>query len=475
MNARRADSPLAPPSAAAFPRPLLVILLAGACVRVALWLAFDGLELHDDERDYNSLAVNLVLHGEFAHEPGQSTSIRPPLYPAFVAGIYWLAGVENWQAVRLVQALLSLLTVVLLYRLGVELYSRRVALWLAGLFCFYPSLLGFNNLLLTEVLFTFLLCLAVYVLALFFKTGSVLSLFQAGVCIGLASLTRSVLWLFPLVLCLYLLCVWRTNLARRFLGAGLLFAAFAATIAPWTSRNTMLEKTFTTIDSMGGRNFMMGNYRHTPLYRSWAAIGLQGELSWDYEVKVNHPRSEWDTQGKKDKVALRRGIAFVLENPGLTLRRDLVKFFQFWGLERELLAGAAQGYFGGVSRALLLLLTVVIFGSYALALLSAVFGVVLAAVPDRRVHWMLMLIIAYVCGMHTLTFGHSRYHLPLMPLVLIFSASALAHAKAIWRRRRTWSFALAAGIGLVFVGGWLWEVVLVDLDRYLTMVHSVGR
>ena len=37
-------------------------------------------------------------------------------------------------------------------------------------------------------------------------------------------------------------------------------------------------------------------------------------------------------------------------NPELTARRSAVKFCDFWGLERELVAGADRGWFGPLSR-----------------------------------------------------------------------------------------------------------------------------
>jgi 4-amino-4-deoxy-L-arabinose transferase-like glycosyltransferase len=449
--------------------PLLVILLAGAVVRLALWAWFQGCPIEiEDEREYNQIAVNLLVRGEFALEAGQPTSIRPPLYPAFVAAVYALFGRENYQAVRLLQAALSLANVLLLYRLGTDVLSRRAGLWLAGLFCFYPSFLGYDNLLLTEVLFTLLLCATCLLLVWSLQRQSLGCLVLAGLCLGLAALTRSVVWLFPPVLGAFLLLAWKGSLARRLVAAVAVAAAFAVTVAPWAVRNTRLQQTFVTIDTMGGRNFMMGNYRHTPLYRSWDAISLDGEQSWVAEVNATYPVVERQTQGQLDKLALRQGLAFVKANPGLTLRRDLVKFFDFWGLERELLAGAARGWFGSVGRPALLALTVLVLGSYALALIVGIFGMVLAPPADWRVHALLLLVIAFVCGIHTLVFAHSRYHLPIMPLVLVYTASAVVHARGIWQQRRRWRFWLAGGLGGVFVAGWLWLFVAVDLERYLT-------
>jgi 4-amino-4-deoxy-L-arabinose transferase-like glycosyltransferase len=452
---------------------LLVLLAAGAALRFGLWLWFADLPPRIwDEVDYNTLACNLVTHHEFAYQPGTPATLRPPLYPAVVAVLYRLFGLENYQAVRLFQALLSLATVLLLYRLGTAVGSPRVALWLAGLSCFYPSFLGFNNLLLTEVLFTFLLCAFCLVLIRALQRDSLGLLGTAGVLLGLTALTRSVVWLLPPVLVCFLLPAFRGSLARRALAALVFTASFAVTIAPWAARNTRVEKTFIAIDTMGGRNFMMGNYRYTPLYRSWEAVDIPGEQSWIHEVLAANPSAQPRTQGQIDKLALRQGLKFVAVNPGLTLQRDVVKFFDFWGLERELVSGAASGFFGPISRPVLVALAVLIFGSYVFALFAGVFGIFLAPPADRRVHLFLLLVIAFICGMHTLVFGHSRYHLPLMPLVLLYAAAALVRRREIWARRRSPLFWAACSLCLVFVGGWLWSFLALDGERLLNLLRS---
>jgi 4-amino-4-deoxy-L-arabinose transferase-like glycosyltransferase len=451
--------------------PLLVLLVAGGLLRLALWAWFQDLPPQiSDEKDYNVLAINLLQHAEFSFTPGHPTALRPPLYPALVAGVYGLFGVENFQAVRLIQIGLSLLNVLLLYHLGLEVSSRRVAHWLAGLYCFYPSVVVFTDLLLTETLFTFLLCAACYTLVRAYKHGALAYLFLTGGLLGLAALTRSVVWMSPPFLCLFVLLTWQGPWRQRLLGPALLLLAFALTLAPWVIRNTRQEGTFVAVDTMGGRNFMMGNYQFTPLYRSWATIGLEGERGWFHEVCSVYPLEERNSQGKIDKLALRQGLTFVKAHPWLTFQRDLIKFFDFWGLERELVAGADRGYFGSLPREATLVLTLLIFGSYVAVMILGIFGLILVPLSDRRIHWFLLLVIVYICGMHTLVFGHSRYHLPIMPLVLVFSARALVHSHFIWQQRRRWSFWLAVGLTVLLGTGWLWGVVAGDLERFLRIV-----
>lgn len=453
---------------------LVLILIAAGAVRYGLWIWFVGQVPHiEDEQDYNLLACNLVQYGEFALEPGQLVSMRPPLYPALVAGIYRLFGLENYQAVRLFQAILSLLTIVLLYHLGSAVLSPKAGLWLAGLYAFYPSLLGYNNLILTEVLFTFLLCAFCNLLIRALQHNSLACLAASAVLLALAALTRSVVWLFPPVLACFLLLAFRSSWRRRLLASAGFVAVFSLVIAPWAYRNTRLQKTFIAVDVMGGRNFMMGNYRYTPLYRSWATIEIQGEESWIHEVVQANPTTEPRTQGQIDKLAMRQGLKFVAANPGLTLKRDVVKFFDFWGLERELIAGGESGFFGPISTPALIGLGLLVCGSYVLALFAGIFGMMLCPPTDRRIHLFLLLVIAFVCALHTLAFGHSRYHLPLMPLVLVYAASAVVHRQEIWQQRRRWAFVLACGFCAVFVAGWLWDLVIVDSQRILHLLHIV--
>jgi 4-amino-4-deoxy-L-arabinose transferase-like glycosyltransferase len=478
-----ADTPAAdpaPPNAdAAQPLtrlwPLVVIVGLGALLRLALWWWSSGLLPQNDELDYTVLAANLAGHGEFALTPGVPTSLRPPLYPALVAGVYRLFGIDNFQAVRLFQAILSMVNVVLIYRLGRSLFSHRVGLWAAGLYCFYPSLLIYNNLLLTEVLFTFLLCgfCALVIRAL--QNDSLPALVGAAVVMGLATLTRSVLWLFPPVLAVFLLLTFRGTWRRRLVAVVAFVAAFAVTMAPWAVRNTRLQKTFIVVDVMGGRNLMMGNYEHTPLYRSWATIDqLPWEQSWFHDVITSCPPEVLETQGKIDKAAMGQGVKFIAAHPALTAQRTVVKFFDFWGLERELVAGGQRGYFGAIPGAVLLALTLAVCGAYVFVLFAGVFGAALAPPADRRLHLFLLLLVAFVCGLHALAFGHSRYHLPLIPLLTLYAASAVTQRRAIWERRRNWRFWLAGGACAVFVAGWVWMIVAVDGEHILKLLRSAA-
>jgi hypothetical protein len=64
----------------------------------------------------------------------------------------------------------------------------------------------------------------------------------------------------------------------------------------------------------------------------------------------------------------------------------------------------------------------------------------------------LLLVVAFVCALHSLVFAHPRYRLPLMPVLMVYAAAALTrlNRESLTNLRRAWPvfacLALAAGI-----------------------------
>lgn len=457
---------------------LYMLLLLGGLARLLVWVLFAGSPEHiADAQDYDRLAVGLAETGRYITKSGDLSSLRPPFYPWCVSLGYRLFGVGNYEAIRLFQAALSLVTVALVYRLGSMLFEPRVGLLAAALYCFYPSALGFNNLILSETLFTFLVTLSVWMLAKAFHEsgeGKSLSKFHrpsvgwligAGFVLGLGALTRSILWLFMPVLAIAWLVFGPSPWLRRYVGGALMVTTFLLTIAPWAYRNTQVQETTTIIDVMGGRNVMMGNYEYTPLERSWATIDtVTGEQSWISVLIREHGPIKGLTQGQIDKLAMKHGISFMLANPGLTMQRSLVRFFNFWQLDRTLVAGLREGYWLKASAPVVGLFAVGIMGYYAILAFTGIFGVVFAEPRDWRLHGLLLLNIAFPCAVHSAIFAHARYHVPLIPLICIYSAFALASWRHIWLARFKARFWIAAAICLILALAWMREIIVVDMS-----------
>lgn len=438
-----------------------LVLLAGLAVRLVLLWRFDGVGLAIfDEGDYDKIAVSITQRGEFALEPGDLTSIRPPLYPALVAAVYSLFGLQNYQAVRALQIVLSLATTGLVYWLARRLYDQRVAILAAALHTLYPSLVGATNLVLTETLFTLLVCAFLVLVERHVRTPSRWTLAAAGVVLGLAALTRSVVWLFPPFALVVLVVASReTGLARRVASALPLLIGFAITLAPWTIRNTQLQKTFTTVDVMGGRNVMMGNYEFTPAYRPWAAIEITGERAWYSVLATANGGLAGKTQGQIDKLAMKYAFAYMLDHPAQTMTRSAAKLCHFWQLERELVAGAKQGIWGRFSTAAVVLLAAIVMGAYALTMLLGIYGAAVSPPNSAAMHAMLLVLIGFVTALHCLAFAHSRYHLPLMPIVIVYAAAAFVQRRDVLGSWRSWKFLAATAVASILAASWVIDVV----------------
>jgi hypothetical protein len=219
---------------------------------------------------------------------------------------------------------------------------------------------------------------------------------------------------------------------------------------------------------MGGLNLFMGNYEHTPEDRMWDAVSLTGDQAWFASLPPLAPDGRKWTEGTKEKWAQRQAIAYMVSHPWTTLRRSVLKFADFWGLERDFIAGVQRGYyappgwFAAVGAGAMAL-------AYVATAILAVIGIAMAP-PDRRPHVFLLLVVIFICGVHTVVFGHSRYHLPLVPILLLYAGSALTSGR--WREVFTVSrpamFATAMAMLLVLV--WTREVFVRDWDRIRHLV-----
>lgn len=424
-----------------------------------------------DEQQYSALAGNILAGHGFAWGPNEPTSIRPPLYPAMLAGVWTVAGPRNLPAVRALQIVFALASCAVVYLIGARAFDRRVGLWAAAVWWCYPSFVFFNFLVLTETLFTLLLLVFVLLAIALVQSPRPLTALACGVALGLSALTRSVLWPLPLLLCPLLAFLIEAPLSRRLVLPLVLLAGYAAVITPWAVRNTRLQQTITIVDTMGGINLRMGNYEYTPDDRMWDAVAMSGDRNWVHGFTTEKPGQEV-TEGRKDKWAQRKAIEYMAAHPLVTVRRDLIKFADFWGLEREFIAGVSGGFFSPPRAFAIAGSVLIVIGYVGVAVLGAA-GMWLAAPPDWRIHVLLLLPVVITTGAHTLVFGHSRYHLPLMPLFVVYAA-ALAERYGHVRLTLAPRVVGAAASVAVLVTIWARQVLVVDLPRITSLLGKVG-
>jgi hypothetical protein len=371
-----------------------------------------------------------------------------------------------------VQILLALATTGIVFLIGRRVYGPAVGSLAAAICWLYPSLVFSNFLILTETLFTFLLMAFVLLMVMLVQSPRALIAVAGGATLALAALTRSVLWPAPLILCPLLFLVIRGPLRTRVTMPLLVLTAFVVVLGPWSIRNTRLQGVFTTVDTMGGLNLRMGNYEYTPEDRMWDAVSLTGERSWVYALSQEHVKGPI-TEGFKDKWAQRKAVEYMREHPGQTLKRSIIKFADFWGLEREFMAGVRDGFFSP-QRWFAIVAALAIIGGYVAVSLLGAAGLWLERPPDWRTQVMLLFPVVLITGAHTIVFGHSRYHLPLMPLFGIWAAAVVeSRLSDVWFQPRLMVAGAVVSM-LLLCTIWARQIVFVDAARLAEIFRSAG-
>lgn len=425
-----------------------------------------------DEQAYQQLAQGLLTRGEFGFKPGKLTAIRPPAYPMFLASVYKLAGRVNTNIVRILQIVISVLSgMVLLILLG-RITFPKVSLLATVVFLFYPTLLCFDYLILSETLFIFLFLLMLLALMAGVEKRSTLYFACAGVLLGLASLTRSITY--PLALPLAVLLVFLQSAPRlKAASRSLVFVlGFCLAIAPWAVRNYHVFGSYVPVGTMGGLNLSMGNYQFTPLNRAWAAVGVNGDKSWGH-VYYNQIRGLNEAQ--KQKVAIELAKTYMLDHPAQTLLRSVIKAANLWGLERVIIAGMQEKIFPSLKNvAVEALLTVAILLAYVMVAMLGSFGLVWRITSNpHSFDWLALYFILGFTGLCALVFGHSRYHLPLIPLLCFYAAWTLCHFRQLWAAHKHSVFKLASACFVFWGILWSYGVFIGSIDKikaFLTMI-----
>lgn len=206
----------------------------------------------------------------------------------------------------------------------------------------------------------------------------------------------------------------------------------------------------------------------------WDAVSLTGgDKSWSSNLGRIHPESASWTDGQKEKWAQREALAYMLANPLTTIRRSALKFADFWGLEREMLAGLQQGLY----RPPVWLMWVVAVGvvvAYPVVALSAVIGAAARPPSNAATHVLLAAIVLFVTAIHSIVFGHSRYHLPLVAFLAIYAAAAWTtrswHMDGAGRGRHAVAMLACA----VLIAVWSYEVLFRDAERVRALLSLLA-
>ncbi len=451
------------------PHFLWKLFLVALALRVGLVLLNPTINLISDMLGYHESAISLLESGEFRVK-GRLSATRPPLYSVFIHIIYYLFGTGNLLAVRLVQCVLGAFTAVLTYKLTEKVFFVKAAVWAGLLFAIYPASIGYCDLILSEALFTFLFIAGLYYLVNL-PSGGVRDAFFAALLLGFATLTRTILFIFPIFITVVYLVLYRKRLVSvaKFT---VFILTFWMVLVPWLARNErVFDKPILTTKS--GVDFFL--YNHNPFGYILLNYCLEGSEVLDGAVG-------WQlTEIERDEICREAGIEWIKEHPFLFLFKGVRMQWNYFGVEREYIWSLIGGYWGYLPKWMIAISFLVFAPTIYILMPLFIWGVVYSWGKFPKLKNLLW-IMFYFLAVTFVYFGFARHRAPLNSVMMAFAGYALASYKdilgdlklpGILRRPQA---IIAFSILAFFVVGWLLEI-FIDAGSLLNLgfTHEVWK
>ncbi len=363
------------------------------------------------------------------------SALWPPGYPAFLAVIYELTG-GSLLAGKIANAVLGAATALLACLIARRLFNDVAGVVAGVAVAFLPSHALFTALTMSEVLFTFLLSLLVYLVLRWAFADRPPRLWQTGVLgfiTGVAALTRGELAAFPVVLFVLFLARWGSwRLAAAWTGVAVLGMALA--FAPWVIRNRVQMDAWIPGTTGVGRTLLQG---HNPETDGGPSL----EVALRLESRFTHlPRPEREVKANRE--AQREAIEWALDHPFEEFKLVFSRFALLYRTDKSGVEWVQSNkpWFGreGADR-------LVAFSNayyYVLVGLAVVGAPAWWALRGRRAVWVAVLPIVYYTVMFSVVFiGYDRYHVPILPFFAVLASAPasllLVKAAEQWRELRT--------------------------------------
>jgi 4-amino-4-deoxy-L-arabinose transferase-like glycosyltransferase len=212
-----------------------VVVAAAALPRLAVLLRERSTILEEFVDKSDRFAVTLVDHGTFGFLPDVPSAYTQPLYGWFLAGIYLPFG-RSWEAVGIAQAIVAVVTALLVLEIGTRLRSTGIGVAAALLTTLHPYVVWHDVHMNRELLDGLMLAFVVLLALLAYEDRSFPVAAATGVAVGIAILGNARLALLPLALAPYV--AWRVRPGPRALAmAAVVVLGAAVAVAPWVARN----------------------------------------------------------------------------------------------------------------------------------------------------------------------------------------------------------------------------------------------
>lgn len=398
---------------------LILLTLIGALFRAASVHEYvrdkpnDPSRLVGDEQGYESLAYG-VTQGDFFTWEG-----RVPGYPLFIAATYKLVGARSPNAALYAQAILSALSIPLTFLLARFLVCAGPAFVAGTIVACDPALIAHARSMYTEALYTPLIVVCVIAMQWAVRHPAMLRFAISGIALAMMSLTRPTGVLMPGIL--LIAAPWNWSIRKRVDATIVCALAMALCIAPWTLHNWRTHHQFIPLASSTSVLWQGSpEYYHLGQQKSYASI-------WREDLNAAHNGGHNPFTVEGERYFNQRAVDSIKAEPLVYAKYCAKKFVWFWfgnpTQEYSFIQVMDRQYMRDrvtTGR----WLEMVIGRNFAWLGLLAV--VILIARRRVMTFALLLAVIAYYWGIHTLTVAEVRFSEPLHPLVAVILVGAFA-------------------------------------------------
>lgn len=415
-------------------RLVLIVLLVALLIRIVTVIVTGQQNTtHADAASYNSYAVAVLNQKDWMTNPDFYDASRPPFYPLFIAAIYAIFGINNYTALYIFQAFVSVLTCLYIYKFGVEVFDNRIATLALIWSSFYIYYLQYIGAIMRETLVFFFLLVFFYYLYLHLKAArSISSSFW------LSSISYSILihidprYLFYLPFLIILFVIFQS--VKRGTRNYLIFVALAILLLiPWTIRNYIAYGGFVLINT---RTFdLRGSHEKNPRMDDFLKYNVLsfGNITWTFNK--NYPTEEERElikQGLNPNNRPQQEIDAIRNDvyPASTfLQRkwfQLKEFWRAWRFKSEYRPFPDNRfvYWSLKHNAISILF-------YGLLLPFMFYGIVDLFIRKKKLVWFLVFPLCIQTLLHVLQWAKTRYRNPIDVFIIILACYGL------WRVYRT--------------------------------------
>lgn len=282
---------------------------------------------------YHQMAVDFLQKGALFIQNNHSLyqadklyALRTPLYPLWIAAIGKFTHFSV-PAFIFLQALLSTLTVAIVYQITSQLGGPKAAFFGAFFYAFYPYAFFHDTQLQENVLYNFFSMLSIWILLAAIGKKKNDFIFLCGISLGAAALTRASHFIHAMVLIFLMLYLLGQNRKQAVRPVLLVLVGFFLVLAPWLIRNKRVLGA-PVLTSLTGGTLSEAHNPHT--FRYYPYRGSIDQSTGFFRAELLQNKKEMLESIPPDEMGQNRyyqklALEYVAWHKMETFRRGLVK------------------------------------------------------------------------------------------------------------------------------------------------------